>query len=65
MDKVEEICRAHREFCKAREKSTRKGFCGGQTVSNMPHKCKGCPYDSEWSCLVKFALEYEKKENNK
>jgi hypothetical protein len=28
----------------------------------MPHKCKGCPYDSDWSCLVKFALEYEKGE---
>jgi hypothetical protein len=61
MDKVEEICRAHREFCAKREKETRKGGCGGMTVENMPHKCKGCPYDSEWSCLVKFALAYGKE----
>lgn len=62
-DRVEEICRAHRDFCARREKEVRgRGFCGGQTVGNMPHKCKGCPYDSDWSCLVKFALEYEKGE---
>ena len=60
-DRVEEICRAHRDFCARREKEARRGsFCGGQTVENTPHKCKGCPYASDWSCLVKFTLEYGK-----
>jgi len=62
-DRVEEICRAHLNFCARREEEVRsRGFCGGQTVGNMPHKCKGCPYASDWSCLVKFALEYGKGE---
>lgn len=62
MDKVAEICKAHKEYCDSREREARRhGGCYGQTVENMPHKCKGCPYDSEWSCLVKFALEYNKE----
>ena len=64
MDYVAEICKAHQEYCKEREKSVRCGWCGGQTVENTPNKCKDCPYQSEWSCLVKFALEYNGKKED-
>ena len=57
---VEEICRAHKKFCDSRK--VNMNFCGGMTVENMPHKCKGCPYNSEWSCLVKFTIMHGEKQ---
>lgn len=60
--KVSDVCESHRKFCSERENEARRHMgCYGQTVENMPHKCKGCPYYSELSCLVKFAIMQENK----
>lgn len=60
--KVIDVFESHRKFCSERENEThRHAVCGGQTVDNMPNKCSGCPYDSELSCIVKFAIMQENK----
>ena len=62
---VKEICIAHREWCRKREEAENKksfSFCGGMTISNMPNKCRDCPYFSDWACILKFADAYVKGE---
>lgn len=58
---VEKICKAHAEYCSSRKNKP----CGyaGQTVQNLfsASKCCGCPYYTEYSCVVKFAVEHLRK----
>lgn len=61
----EEIARLHGEYCYNREVEFRRrktsGYIG-QMVGEHSTKCSGCPYLSEISCLLKFAMS-ERKES--
>lgn len=55
----EEIARLHGEYCYNREVEFRRkkssGYAG-QIIGENSTKCGGCPYSSEISCLLKFAM---------
>lgn len=55
---TEKICMAHAEYCESRK--NKPAGCAGQTVQNLfsASKCYGCPYYTDYSCAVKFAIEY-------
>ena len=59
---TKKICMAYAEYCSARK--SKPSGCAGQTVQNMfsASKCCGCPYCTDYSCVVKFAIEYLEKE---
>ena len=64
----EEIARLHGEYCYNREVEFRRrktsGYIG-QMVGEHSTKCSGCPYLSEISCLLKFAMsKIERNEEN-
>lgn len=64
----EEIARLHGEYCYNREVEFRRrktsGYIG-QMVGEHSTKCSGCPYLSEISCLLKFAMsKVERDEEN-
>lgn len=58
---AKKICLAHAEYCKSRK--NKPCGCAGQTTQNLftSSKCYRCPYYTEYSCAVKFAVEYLRK----
>lgn len=60
----EEIARLHGEYCYNRELEFRSKSSTGYDVKNIglrTTKCTGCPYSSEVSCLLKFAMSAKKE----
>ena len=58
---AKEWCKEHGYEYYVVEAAGDYGSYVSEKSEGAPHKCKGCPYDSEWSCLVKFALAYGKE----
>ena len=60
----DEIARLHGEYCYNREVEFRKrkssGYAG-QIIGEHSTKCGNCPYSSEISCLLKFAMSRKRE----